>query len=50
LEENVLALVVTTDSDENKAIIGDGRYAAFDTTKKRRIVEVTFTVEKNYKG
>jgi len=48
LEENVVALVVTTGSGENKAIIGGGRYAAFDTTKNRRIVEVTFTVEKNY--
>ena len=48
MEEYVVALVVTTGSVENEAIIGGGRYAAFDTTKKRRIVEVTFTVEKNY--
>ena len=39
-------MVGTTGSGENKAIIGGGRYAAFDTARKRRIAEVTFTVEK----
>jgi hypothetical protein len=41
---------MTTGSGENKAIIGGGRYAAFDSTSKRRIAEVAFTVEENYQG
>jgi RimJ/RimL family protein N-acetyltransferase len=48
--ENVVALIVTTGSGENEVIIGGGRYAAFDTTGKRRSAEVAFTVEEDYHG
>lgn len=48
--ENVVALVVTTGSGENEVIIGGGRYAAFETTGKRRSAEVAFTVEEDYQG
>jgi RimJ/RimL family protein N-acetyltransferase len=48
--EDVVALVVTTGGGENEVIIGGGRYAAFETTGKRRSAEVAFTVEEDYQG
>jgi RimJ/RimL family protein N-acetyltransferase len=48
--ENVVALVVTTGSEENEVIIGSGRFATLDTTSKERSAEVAFAAEEDYHG
>ena len=47
--ENVVALVVTTESGGNETIIGGGRYLAFGVLGERS-AEIAFVVEEDYHG
>ena len=47
--ENVVALVVTIESEGKETIIGGGRYLAFDRSGGRS-AEIAFMVEDDYKG
>jgi len=47
--ENVVALVVTIDSEGEETIIGGGRYSAFDLAGTRS-AEIAFIVEEDYHG
>jgi len=47
--ENVVALVVTTESGGKETIIGGGRYLAFDLPEARG-AEIAFLVEEDYHG
>jgi len=47
--ENVVALVVTTESGGKETIIGGGRYLAFNHPSGRR-AEIAFVVEEDYHG
>ena len=47
--ENVVALVVTTESGGKEIIIGGGRHLAFDLSGARR-AEIAFMVEDDYQG
>jgi RimJ/RimL family protein N-acetyltransferase len=47
--ENVVALVVTTESEGREVIIGGGRYLAFDLAGARS-AEIAFLVEEDYHG
>jgi RimJ/RimL family protein N-acetyltransferase len=48
--ENVVALVVTTESGGGEVIIGSGRYLVLDPASDRRSAEVAFLVEEDYHG
>ena len=47
--ENVVALVVTTESAGKETIIGGGRYVAFNVSSARS-AEIAFMVEEDYQG
>jgi RimJ/RimL family protein N-acetyltransferase len=48
--ENVVALVVTTESQGKNIIIGSGRYLIINPTSDEQSAEIAFVVEEDYHG
>ena len=48
--ENVVALVVTIESEGREVIIGGGRYATIDSSSRQRSAEIAFMVEEDFQG
>jgi RimJ/RimL family protein N-acetyltransferase len=48
--QNVVALVVTTESDGRENIIGGGRYVVIDSSSSLRRAEIAFLVEEDFHG
>jgi len=48
--ENVVALVVTTDSGGREVIIGGGRYVIIDRSRAQPSAEIAFLIEEDFHG
>lgn len=48
--QNVIALVVTIESDGKEILIGGGRYMVIDPSSTEPSAEIAFTIEENYHG